>query len=299
MDSAEYVGFLLNCPIGGDEWTTLPTRGQVRNRTPLELDGRQMALVQSPALIGFKTPDIWGQQVHTTDLIVPGVTEKSFLRIQRLHQRLAELLMFATQSEVRASGYRCDAVEPSGRVSAKVGVTVHSIPVIDANEPGNLRSFLESSWRGYLRERRKRRLHIVFEYSVQSQKAGQPIEMKLVTAFVMFECLKYTYALQKGYPFVRGRFRERSAGRSGLGKPISFKRLTAEMLAEVGLRPRLDSLVSVRNELVHSGLSSRSFNEHRRLLGRLQDITRRYVLRLLGYRGQFVPFSGPNSTRTA
>jgi len=70
------------------------------------------------------------------------------------------------------------------------------------------------------------------------------------------------------------------------------------MLRAAYMTDRLDSIVKLRNELIHSGVASLSFEEHQAILNDCQDLLREYLLRLLAFRGPFSPYSAPNSEKT-
>jgi len=67
------------------------------------------------------------------------------------------------------------------------------------------------------------------------------------------------------------------------------------MFQEVEMNPTLTPIVELRNDLIHSGLSLKSHNEQTAIYNACQDMIREYILRLLGYTGDYFQFSTPNT----
>jgi len=135
-------------------------------------------------------------------------------------------------------------------------------------------------------------LDIVRHYYVLAEKPSQPIELKLVVLFVLLENLKHTFAVQQGYPFIKGSFRNQGATSSKPGGQKSFKCLMNEMFAAVSMSPDVSRIIKLRNELIHSGILVLSFQEKKDIYEFCQDLIREYLLRLLDYKGEYLSYSG-------
>ena len=57
------------------------------------------------------------------------------------------------------------------------------------------------------------------------------------------------------------------------------------------MRKGLKQIVSLRNEIIHSGLSRKSHSRQMIMFERIQDLVREYIFRLLGYRGEFFTYA--------
>ena len=107
------------------------------------------------------------------------------------------------------------------------------------------------------------------------------------------ESLKYTYAVNKPIPsdkrgFLKPNKRKLWFFKSNKKKYYRFKELLDLMLKEVGItNTKLKSLVKLRNEIIHSGLSKNDFSTNFRLYKETQNLIREYLIKLLGYNGYY------------
>ncbi len=295
---ADLRAVLVNAVFTGEEWTEQADGSSVRNVIRLQLAGRRIELVQAPELFDANKRELQGRQVETTTMIIRDLPAEEVSAGLDLAKGVASLLSVATCSEVRVCAYDHPEASPSRSIWAVVGNTWRFCPTIETADGARVRSFLEQCWPQYKLLREERMLDVVFDYYVVSQKPGYPIELRLITAFVLLENLKHTFAKQRGYPFIDGYYRHRDATAAVPGKPLRFKKLLGEMLRAVAMANPLVSIVKLRNELIHSGVASLSFEEHQAILNDCQDLLREYLLRLLAFRGPFSPYSAPNSEKT-
>lgn len=100
--------------------------------------------------------------------------------------------------------------------------------------------------------------------------------------FVLLENLKHTFAIERGYPFTRGHFRDAS------GRTKSFEKLLKEMFNVVGMYPDLTKIIKLRNETIHSGMSTLNMNEKEEIYINSHNLFREYFLRLLNYKGEYL-----------
>lgn len=294
---ADFRAVLVNAVFTGEGCSEQPDGSSVRNVIRLQLDGRQIELVQAPELFGSNKSELRGQQVETTTLVVKDVPAADVPVALDLANGVASLLSVATCSEVRVCAYDHPEANPYRRTWAVVGSTWRFCPTIETADGARVRRFLEQCWPQYRLLREERMLDVVFDYFVVSQKPGYPIELRLITSFVLLENLKHTFAKQRAYPFIEGYYRRRGATTEAPGRPLGFKKLLGEMLRSAGMTNPLVSIVKLRNELIHSGVASLSFEEHQAILADAQDLAREYLLRLLAYRGPFNPYSAPNGEK--
>jgi hypothetical protein len=294
---ADFRAVLVNAVFAGEECAEQPDGSRARNIIRLQVDGRRLELLQAPGLFGSNWSALGGQQVETTTLVVKDVPAADVPVALDLANGVASLLSVATCSEVRVCAYDHPEANPSRKIWAVVGNTWRFCPTIETADGARVRRFLEQCWPQYRLLREERMLDVVFDYFVVSQKPGYPIELRLITSFVLLENLKHTFAKQRAYPFIDGYYRRRGATAEAPGKPLGFKKLLGEMLRSVGMTNSLVSIVKLRNELIHSGVASLSFEEHQAILADAQDLIREYLLRLLAYRGRYSPYSAPSSEK--
>lgn len=259
-------------------------RGLIRltlNRYPVELRQHEW-VVRSTSW-----SDLRGTSRHTTDLRVDNVTDAAREGVLQVCEQLAELLGFATASEVTVFGWEHAVGAPFARQQRTTATINHFIPVVDTRDGEAVRLFVERTWVGFDRERHRRNLPAVFHYLALAEQEGTPVELKLAILFIVLEQLKHSFAVNNGFVFFPPRFHlpgtTTPTRRSGRG----LEALLSEMFAGVGMSPALGTVVDLRNEILHSGLSARSFPELSRIQGDTLMLIREYLLRLLGYTGVF------------
>jgi len=294
----DFRATLVNALFCGEEWSSQSDGSSVRNLIRLRLGDRNVELIQSPDLVSARWGDFKGRQVDTTQLVIRDLPASDVPEALSLARSVASLLSLATCSEVCVRAYEHADASPSATWWAVVGSAWFFCPTIETADGSCVKLFLESTWKAYLKLREPRKLDVAFEYFVLSQKPGYPIELKLVTAFVLLENLKHTWARQEGYPWIKRRFREKGATETNPGPEVGFKEMLTRMFQAIGMTPDLELIVSLRNELIHEGVSALSTEEHFEAYAICQDLIREYLLRLLAYRGSFSPYSAPNSERT-
>lgn len=287
---ADYRARIFNCPISGAEFTPTPQGGKVRNLTRFNAGDLKIELLQQPALITAKYGDLRGKVVESTDLIIRNLPPARLNDAEAVAHATAMLLSMATSSEVVNAGYEFDAVNPRATFRSFVGTLEYFRPAFSTARSDLLGPFLEQCLPQFQKLINVRGLNVVFDYYVLSQKQ-QAIELGSVTTFVLMENLKHTYAKEKGYPFIKGYFRRHGASKKKPGATKSFAGLLEEMFAAVGMKPSLQKAIKLRNEIIHSGISILNYKEQWAIYESCQDILREYILRLLGYRGEYHSFS--------
>ena len=287
----DYRALLANCLIKGEVFSDVGTQ-RIRDRINVQVNNHNIEIIEHPDIITGGFAAFKGQAFHTTDLYVRNITATQFPDVEIVCGEVAELLSFATSSPVIKFGYDFGK---DGFRTGVMGQTEYFRPAIDTIRGDLIRSFIEKTWSKYHIIKTTRRMNLSFNYYVLSQQSGQPMELLMVVTFVLLENLKHHYAIDKGYPYIRGYFRQMGATASRPGPSLHFEDLLREMFNEVRMNPDLLSIISLRNDLIHSGLSARPHPEQTAIYDACQDIIREFVLRLLGYTGDYSPFSLPNS----
>jgi hypothetical protein len=109
-------------------------------------------------------------------------------------------------------------------------------------------------------------------------------------ACVAFENLRHNWALDTAYQHLDGFFREKAATAANPGSVVGLKRHTTEMFAEVGMLSDPKRILDARNEVLHTGLYGSVQNDDTYEF--LETALREYFLRVIGYRGRFLPYIG-------
>jgi hypothetical protein len=270
----DFVAEIANCPIlaGADR-----TGRELR----LSLGGRRAVLIQDAEVATAPAHSLQGRALVTTALVLPNLKGAKVREAEAVAHDLACLLMFATMSQTRYVGYRHGS---EGFDLHMRGIYNLFRPTIEVDDPDVVRFFLESTWPSYRHLRSRRKLAVVIEYLTEAEHPQRTLQMKALLAFVAFESLKTTFALSAGIPFHNGSFRRAN------GRTYSFEALATMMLGAVGMRPGLRRLIGLRNHIVHSGLTTRPLASLYGSYCSLQELLRRYLLRLLNYRGIYLDF---------
>lgn len=268
--------------------------GWSRSVIRMRLGAFDIELLQARDVItGTRWADLRGRGIATTQIIATPREPMPLEELEVLRGALMHTLSVATSSLVWASHWQVDDGERMTTSAPATGFINHFRPCIDTLDGAAVKRFVESCFAGYLRTWRTRDFSVVAAYYAHSQFDGDPIELALIKSFVCMEHLKHTFATEAGYPYLKGYWRGRGATAKNPGKAKGLRELVEEMCAAVGMTPSLQPLVDIRNEVIHSGLSVLPHDRQWQLYEAAQDTVREYVLRLLGYRGEYLTFSAP------
>jgi hypothetical protein len=295
---SEMVGYLTNCLVYGEHRLDLPDGRWVLGLIRFSLGGFSGELRQQPWVIQEKSwRNLDGQWRHTTNVHLPAIAADKADAARTFLENLAELLSFATTSEVAVAGWDHEAGVTRGSRRSTSGTMQYFLPVIDTHDGEAVRLFLECCWDGFLREREQRNLPAVFHYLALAERKETPVEAKLAILFIVLEQLKHSFAVTHGYPFFAPHFHVPGTTTPSRASARGLKALLGEMMNEVGMSPSLGPIVQLRNEILHSGLSTRPFPELMKMEGAIVALIREYLLRLLGFRGTY--YTGESGGVTA
>lgn len=287
---ADFIGHLLNLLMLGEEQSALPDGRRVLNRTRFSALGYNIELIQDLTPFDLKPQQVSamkGGAYQTTRLIVRDAPLSAREEIIDLTNAIASLLSFASGSQVVMHEWEHCVSSQLGRSWSVVANFARFRPVFDLHNGKAVRRFLEMTIENYRRLSEERHLSVVVDYLVLPDALGLPLEMRLLAMFTLFENLKHSYAIQCGYPIKKDRFLRPPDFKN----VWSFKDLLLDMLTSLGMTPDVGNIISVRNEIVHSGLCNLTFDQQWILYEKCQDIAREYLLRVLGFSGRFILFS--------
>lgn len=228
--------------------------------------------------------------IHTTQIEIAGV--KKFSEGENIANDICRLLSFASMSQVVPFAFSFMGNE---RTDQQVrGESLSFRPVLSIRDGNLVASFLQQVWLEYRKKRNTRKLAEIIDMLTVAELPVQPLEVQLAQIFIALENMKGTYAKAEGIPFVGGYFRKVSTPPKPNPKKepsYSIEEMLKKMLNEVGMKRSLKRLISLRNEIIHFGLSRKPFESMRNNYDDCQDIIREYLLRLLGYKGKFFIYS--------
>lgn len=292
---------LCNCLIGGHKVTQGPDDGWTRDRIEWNLDGFDVCLQQKREIAVGNVTKFNNAWHHTTDVVVNQVGKNDRKKAMETVIDLSILLSFIC--ECRIWPFKWEYPDGSGRygINTSVGTAQYFRPVIEIRNGEAVYSFVHNVWNEYKKAKKKRKFKELVHYLALTELPENPIELKLIIAFTIFENLKNTWARTKRIPFAAGYFRNMShPPKANIKKEpkYGFEEMLHSMLKNVKMKKGLKRIVKLRNDLIHSGLSRRPFQSQLKTYEVCKDIIREYLLRLIGYCGEYHPYSKPNTTKT-
>jgi hypothetical protein len=267
----------------GNTRTDYEDGGWSRNVLSCRLGRYQVRVIQDRDILSHKLKP--GGFVHTSQIEVNGV--RQFLEGEAVVNDVCRLLAFAAMSQVVPFEYH---MEGRKRRMSVTGQPWWHRPVINIKNGDLTAVYLEKVWSTYRLQKRRRKLGEVIEMLTIAELPSQPLEIQLAQIFIIMENLKSTYARSEGYPFFKGWFQKSSPPKRNPEKKDrwTFELLLAEMLTRVGMKPRLHRIIGLRNDIIHFGLSRRPYDSLSKHYETCQDIVREYLLRFLGYDGEYL-----------
>ncbi|WP_345427511.1 hypothetical protein [Halioxenophilus aromaticivorans] len=253
----------------------------------MKLGKYRVELEQNPSIL-------WNAEqpqgfVETTCISVAGV--KTFSEGQSVVLDICYLLSLASMSQVTPYHFE---FRGSAKSLSAVGQSMRYRPLLEIHDGSVVKSYLEKVWPNYRKLKRSRKLPEVIDMLTTCELPGLPLEIQLGQMFVILENLKGTFAKYSGIPFVAGFFREISnppKTNTKKEKQLSFNDLLTKMLAAEGMKPKLKRIIRLRNEIIHFGLSRKPYESLIKNYDYCHDVVREYLLRLLGYSGEYLVYS--------
>lgn len=281
----DVICYLSNLPLSGITVTDKPDGSWVRNNIPLSAFGYSMLITQNMDVLKSKQSELHGQFIQTSQVLINDV--KSSSDMEEKINMLAEMLSFATNSQVGFIGWECIKGETKDRFSGRrwtiSGCYSAFRPPFCLVSSTEVVHFIESCWQAFSKLRRPRKLNVAIDLFTIPDAKQLPLELKLATTFILLENLKASYA-DGVYSFKSGFYRDSD------GKSVGYARLVKQMFEQVGM-PEADTWVNLRNEIIHSGLCTLGPEDIHKQYSLCRDAITEYLLRLLGYQGKFFLYS--------
>lgn len=290
QQASELRAFVANCLMGGDTITETP-EGWIRDLITFECGDRRFQFRQKQEIIHNKLDQFIGRCADTTEVIVTDVLQGDVQEVKDAIERICWLLSFAGTCRVIPYGYEYPNGSGLKHMMSVSGAAQHSRPVFERHNTTQIKSFVDQAYATYVLLEKSRKLNVVIDYLAQAEAPQQLLEMRSILGFVALENLKHTFAQSRGITYAEGAFRKPTWTPGQRGHKYSFKELVNLMLRQVGMEHDLTAAIALRNDLIHTGLSSEPFGRHRELYADVHDLIREYLLRLLGYRGHYSPYA--------
>lgn len=289
---AELIVHVANCLLVGEEISRFPDGSWTRNIIRFRIHGREVVLRQNKDYVANPNSlKFSGAFVAATSLVFPNTIEDEISSLIDLADKLCELLSFVTESRVVRFGHDFPTDGVAKQRRSVLGTVETFRPPFETADGSRIRQFVEMCFSTFLQFRDRRRLNVVFDYLYFAGKRGLAVEIQLSSLFILLENLKHTHAEDIGHPFIKGFFRNHGATTAHPGPKLSFENLLNAMFTAVGMNPNMTQIISLRNELIHSGLVAMGGDNMFRLLEQIQDIIREYLFRLLQFNGRFACYT--------
>ena len=278
---AELVGHLANCIIEGDSYSDVDGV-KIKNKIVFQLKSKTIEIVQSPTL--FIDPkslaEYQGKFIRSTRVVVYDVEEKDIGYYSDVISKLASLLSFITTSQVVYTAYEYPAgkIRQVLKVLGRTDIMHH---VLELHRGDEIKEFIVKTWEKFEDNYELRKLPLIFDYIFQAFSINT-IETKLVFSYVTLESLKYTFAKEKGYTFSKGFFHDHNK------KQLNINKLIEMMLSEIGIVFKINEITELRNDIIHSGYTEKTFDHNFKIFIYCQHIIRDYLIKLLGYKGDYI-----------
>lgn len=260
--------YVMNSKVQGESFSEEVDGKVVRDTSVFTCEGQRFILQTKPEQLA--------------EILVENVAPEQVTATMEAIERICWLLAFATQSQVACNGHNYPDGTPT-----KVHNSIHrpgqnADPVIDPADGAAIRKFVDQTYPQYKALESARSLKVVIDYMLQAARPGLPMECKLVFLSVLLENLKHTYGTHQQYAFRSGKFIDPATNAS-----LSFKVMMTRMFGAEGMAPSLKPLVDLRNEVLHTGVASLTHAQQKLQYDAATDLIREYLLRLLGFKGNF------------
>ena len=198
------------------------------------------------------------------EILVENVAPERVPATMEAIERICWLLAFATQSQVACYGHNYPDGTPHKLLNSIHRPGQEADHVINPADGAAIRKFVDQTYPQFKALESARSLKVVIDYMLQAARPGLPMECKL------------QYAI-KGGKFVDPVTKAR----------LGFQDMMNLMFSAVGMAPGLQPLVDLRNEVLHTGVASLTHAQQKLQYDAATDLIREYLLRLLGFKGNF------------
>ena len=260
--------YVMNSKVQGESFSEEVDGKVVRDTSVFTCEGQRFVLQTKPE--------------QRAEILVENVGPQQVTATMEAIERICWLLAFATQSQVACYGHNYPDCTPHKLLNSIHRPGQEADHVIDPADGAAIRKFVDQTYPQYKALESTRSLKVVIDYMLQAARPGLPMECKLVFLSVLLENLKHTYGTHLQYAIKGGKFVD-PVTKARLG----FQDMMNLMFSAVGMAPGLQPLVDLRNEVLHTGVASLTHAQQKLQYDAATDLIREYLLRLLGFKGNF------------
>ena len=260
--------YVMNSKVQGESFSEEVDGKVVRDTSVFTCEGQRFVLQTKPE--------------QRAEILVENVGPQQLTATMEAIERICWLLAFATQSQVACYGHNYPDCTPHKLLNSIHRPGQEADHVINPADGAAIRKFVDQTYPQFKALESARSLKVVIDYMLQAARPGLPMECKLVFLSVLLENLKHTYGTHLQYAIKGGKFVD-PVTKARLG----FQDMMNLMFSAVGMAPGLQPLVDLRNEVLHTGVASLTHAQQKLQYDAATDLIREYLLRLLGFKGNF------------
>ena len=260
--------YVMNSKVQGESFSEEVDGKVVRDTSVFTCEGQRFVLQTKPE--------------QRAEILVENVGPQQVTATMEAIELICWLLAFATQSQVACYGHNYPDCTPHKLLNSIHRPGQEADHVINPADGAAIRKFVDQTYPQFKALESARSLKVVIDYMLQAARPGLPMECKLVFLSVLLENLKHTYGTHLQYAIKGGKFVD-PVTKARLG----FQDMMNLMFSAVGMAPGLQPLVDLRNEVLHTGVASLTHAQQKLQYDAATDLIREYLLRLLGFKGNF------------
>ena len=260
--------YVMNSKVQGESFSEEVDGKVVRDTSVFTCEGQRFVLQTKPE--------------QRAEILVENVGPQQVTATMEAIERICWLQAFANQSQVACYGHNYPDGTPHNLLNSIHRPCQEAYHVINPADGAAIRKFVDQTYPQFKALESARSLKVVIDYMLQAARPGLPMECKLVFLSVLLENLKHTYGTHLQYAIKGGKFVD-PVTKARLG----FQDMMNLMFSAVGMAPGLQPLVDLRNEVLHTGVASLTHAQQKLQYDAATDLIREYLLRLLGFKGNF------------
>lgn len=258
----------------------------------LDIEGYAVCIEQVYLPTHKNLKQLKGGKIPTTEIVVKNVKTTDVSKALKISDRLCWLMTFIGLT--MSCRYKYEYPDGNPIEERNVIGSLHSFrTTLELRNGPAIQTLLQNGYAPFKKYEKSRDLRAVFGYLANAHSHPMPLQFKLLGCFVILESLKSTYAEVSQIPFIRGAYRK-GINPTKNSPSYSFEELLNMMLGEYGLKIGLRRIIKLRNDIVHTGYTKRSFDSQVKQFDRINDILRIYLLKLIEYEGSYPIYSKAN-----
>lgn len=294
----------------GNDFSTAESGNSIRDTTIFNYESYSFIFKQHD--INLKQSNYINQNIVTTTITVENILQNEVGNILEIIDDICWLLSLAQQSCITRSGYQYNS---NGHFTDCSTVVINPLTPIIEMHGYEILNFVNQTYENLKKLKSIRVLPSIIGYLCEANKHPLVLEAKLILHYIIIENLKHTFAKEQGYKEKDGKFFhpnhpnlnylcpnkieycfDENTGQwvhKKYGKCGSSE-MTRRMFEHIGInRNTIKDILTKRNRIIHEGLLLPFGDENystqaRKDLNNVNDLLRKYLLTILGYKGKYI-----------